>query len=363
MLLDTVAKLIDRFSRNPAQPMRLKLLFQSSEQDETPQRAVRFRFTNPRCPNNDEPFFTNGKCGDTYHRGFVSTSDAAHGKVFVGGSLFCPSGSPCSPTTDIFLPGPATNVSFDLQSGFQTLVQTDGFSRLFPSPFSPATQFQWLHVVIPSTGSHITLTTNGFPSTHVIDNFTFTLAPPPPPPPPSKFIFDLDDHYPGQKLLLHRYDEHDLSGPFNNGYFSNYQVTTVPLDQAPQFRFPGAVTVNGVATAQSVYVRVIDPPDTAAYVPHPTADDNIDPHRKKGTLFYYDSSGNRVSATPGGMLTMTANSDNVPGRANIFLSMSRSMRCSVAEHFSVPVLTREKPPSPFRTPSHSRTLSQVRSSN
>src|SRR5258708_26655109 len=115
-----------------------------------------------------EPFFTNGKCGDTYHRGFVSTSDAAHGKVFVGGSLFCPSGSPCSPTTDIFLPGPATNVSFDLQSGFQTLVQTDGFSRLFPSPFSPATQFQWLHVVIPSTGSHITRTTNRFPVTHSV---------------------------------------------------------------------------------------------------------------------------------------------------------------------------------------------------
>ncbi len=266
-----------------------------------------------------EPFFTNGKCGDSYHRGFVSTSDAAHGKVFVGGSLFCPNGNPCSPTTDIFLPGPATNISFDLQSGFQTLVQTDGFSRLFPSPFSPATQFQWLHVVIPSTGSHITLTTNGFPSTHVIDNFTFTPAPPPPPSPPPTFVFELDDHYPGQKLLLHKYDPSDNSGPFSNGYFSNYQVTTIPLDQPPQFRFPGAVTVAGVATAKVVYVRVIDPPDTAPYVPHPAANDNLDPVRPKGTLFYLDTSGNRTDATPGGVLTMTANSDNVPGRANIFL--------------------------------------------
>src|SRR5260370_16666749 len=67
-----------------------------------------------------EPFFTNGKCGATYHRGFVSTSAAAHGKAFVRGSLFCPSGSPCSPTTATFLPDPATNLPSHLHSPFHT---------------------------------------------------------------------------------------------------------------------------------------------------------------------------------------------------------------------------------------------------
>jgi len=135
-----------------------------------------------------------------------------------------------------------------------------------------------------------------------------------------KFEFELPAGLGGQKLLLHKYLDSDHSGPLGNGYFSPYQVTDVPVDQPPQFRFSGAVTLDGAPVVRPVYYRVIDPPDTAPYVLNPAANDNRDPQHPKGTLFSRDASGTRVNG--GGV---QSSSDGVTGRATIYLEASNNV--------------------------------------
>ncbi|HEX7765648.1 MAG TPA: hypothetical protein VF443_02975, partial [Nitrospira sp.] len=267
------------------------------------------------------PYYVYGHCGEAFHNSFVSTYDAAHGTIVAGGSSYCGGHFGCSNTTDIYLPGPAKDISFDLMSSFVTQVSTDGFRDFFPKP---ATPFVWTRVVIPASGGHIQLTTTDagyhdvyYNSSHYIDNLVFTPAPPAVP----TFAFQFDANQPGQRVLLHKYRQDDHSGPFGTGYFSVYQ------DTDRQFHFPGQVDVDGVGTAKTIYVHVLDPPDTAAYVPvvDRKQGDNRDPVRPRGQLFYKDAQGNRIDAPPGGVLSMMADSDGVPGRANIYLETSENM--------------------------------------
>jgi len=146
-----------------------------------------------------------------------------------------------------------------------------------------------------------------------IDNIRFRIRPLTPP----LFQFEYDSNHPDERLLLHKYLASDHSGPVGNGYFSPYQVENVPIDQPPQFRIPGVVTLDGAPAVKTVYYRVLDPPDTAPYVPNPTVDDNRDPVRPKGTLFYIDGNGQRVNAS-----SVQSNMDGVPGRAVIYLEAS-----------------------------------------
>ena len=284
------------------------------------------------------PEFYTTNCA-TFHGGHFARFQGVVPNIAVyGGVVACKNtGSYCKATTEINI-DPAAAIEFDLAADLRAQVETVGFSQWYPSQFGPP-QNGWIHVVIPRAEQVVKVTSFGgqfgailYDSGHHMDNLRVTRLDVPAP----KFQFELDDRFEPQKVLLHRYQATDVSGPFQNGYYSAYQVPpappTPPQPGAPLaaavpavFRFPGTVQVGGVGTTLPVYFRVIDPPDTAAYLSHPVANDNLDPTRPKGTLFYADAVGNRVSATPGGVLKMTAFSDGVPGRAQVLLETSANV--------------------------------------
>lgn len=188
----------------------------------------------------------------------------------------------------------------------------------------PAVPVGQTNVTVPGPTSRIDIEEQGVFSPSfgweiIVDTVSFEIAPRP------DVVFDYNDAQVGEKLLLHRYrsDDDNLDG---GGYPSVYQIPTDPLTQSAQFYFQGKVTAGGQPSAGPLYLRVIDPPDTADYRYYgssKTPNDNLDTTDPKGQLYYIDAAGQRhyASAT-GGVLSMPATSDGVTGRFKVYLEAS-----------------------------------------
>jgi hypothetical protein len=130
-----------------------------------------------------------------------------------------------------------------------------------------------------------------------------------PPSAPPAFAFAFPSGTADRRVLTHKYETADS--------YPLAEQIDVPLTAHPQVRINGTTMVGGTGTAgQTIYFRLVDPPDTAPYVP--AADrqygDNRDTTVKRGRLyalddhdqFVVDGGGNRVTSNADGILATTS---------------------------------------------------------
>jgi hypothetical protein len=132
-----------------------------------------------------------------------------------------------------------------------------------------------------------------------------------------RLIWELDGYAWPQKVLLHKYRADDVSG--NGGYFSFYQEVPAALTDPPVMRIAGTVEENSINVTRDVWLRIGDPPSTAAYETTKRDGDNIDQNSPQ--LYYFDAQGTRINSSAG-ILHIQSNQDTVPGRVRVYLQTS-----------------------------------------